>query len=450
MTPQRDSLLSRLRATFRMASVSRDQRRITATLFLVSSLNSAATIGSFILTPIIAYTLSGNALLVGLPNALAMAGRAAAGYPLGWVLDKVGRRAGFAVGLSFATAGMLISAVAIGAGSLTFFLAASILKGVGRAALEQTRFAAAEVFPVAQQAQVIGLMVFAGTVGAVGGPLLVAPAVAMARAQGFEENMGPFVLGAAITIVSLILLLVALRPDPKQLAAKLQRVAASAARIAGDSPSALHDVGDDETRTGYRQVLRILNQPDIKLAFAAMVLGHLVMTLLMVVTPLHMNRADYSTQAISWVFMGHTLGMFGLSGVTGWLTAKVGRVPLIFAGALLQILSAILLPLSSELPVLVLALFLLGLGWNFSYIAGSSLLSAALESSRQRSRVQGINEALVAIASAVGSLGTGGVYSISGVVAVSVSGIVFSAALGILALWLGRAHLFPTLAQRSS
>ena len=107
-----------------------------------------------------------------------------------------------------------------------------------------------------------------------------------------------------------------------------------------------------------------------------------------------------------------------------------------------------MMPLSTELPVLFCRSFCWGWGWNFS-IAGSSLLSAALEGSQQRGRVQGINEAMVAIASAVGSLGTGGVYSISGVVAVAFSGVVFSVTLGALALWLGRAHLFPSLAQRS-
>ena len=121
---------------------------------------------------------------------------------------------------------------------------------------------------------------------------------------------------------------------------------------------------------------------------------------------------------------------------------------MIFAGALVQVLAAVMMPLSTELPVLFVSLFLLGLGWNFSYIAGSSLLSAALEGSRQRGRVQGINEAMVAIASACGSLGTGGIYSISGVVAVAVSGVFFSAALGGLALWLGRQHLFTLAAER--
>ena len=72
-----------------------------------------------------------------------------------------------------------------------------------------------------------------------------------------------------------------------------------------------------------KQVLQLLKLPDVQLAIAAMAIGQLVMTLLMVVTPLHMNRAAYDAGAISYVLMAHTLGMFGLSGVSGWLASRV-------------------------------------------------------------------------------------------------------------------------------
>ncbi|MXZ21486.1 MAG: MFS transporter [Caldilineaceae bacterium SB0665_bin_25] len=442
-------LVRPVKDSFSMIPMSRVQRRLIITLFVVSSLNSAAMIASFVLTPIISYSLSGRVQLIGLPNALSMVGRAGAGYPLGWLLDKAGRRIGLAVGLSFVIFGMLVSASAISAGSLIFFLGGAVLLGVGRAALEQTRYAAAEIFPLAQQAKVIGLIVFAGTVGAIGGPLLVEPAVGVARERGFHEHVGPFWISAALMVIALILLLAALRPDPKELAAQVAREENSAKGAEGSEDDSLDtQVGSEEAPRGMRQVMHLLKSPDVQLAMAAMAIGQLVMTLLMVVTPLHMNRADYKADAISYVLMAHTLGMFGLSGLSGWLAGRVGRVPMIFAGALVQVLAAIMMPLSTELPVLFVSLFLLGLGWNFSYIAGSSLLSAALEGSRQRGRVQGINEAMVAIASACGSLGTGGIYSVSGVVAVAVSGVFFSAALGALALWLGRQHLFALATER--
>ena len=88
-------------------------------------------IASFVLTPIISYSLSGRVQLIGLPNALSMVGRAGAGYPLGWLLDKAGRRIGLAVGLSFVIFGMLVSASAIGAGSLALFLGGAVLLGMG-------------------------------------------------------------------------------------------------------------------------------------------------------------------------------------------------------------------------------------------------------------------------------------------------------------------------------
>ena len=343
-----------------MIPMSRVQRRLIITLFVVSSLNSAAMIASFVLTPIISYSLSGRVQLIGLPNALSMVGRAGAGYPLGWLLDKAGRRIGLAVGLSFVIFGMLVSASAISAGSLAFFLGGAVLLGVGRAALEQTRYAAAEIFPLAQQAKVIGMIVFAGTVGAVGGPLLVEPAVGLARQQGFHEHVGPFWIGAALMAVALVLLLVALRPDPKELAALLARE--SDAAKAAEGPEGGPQVEGEEAPRGLRQVMQLLKLPDVQLAMAAMAIGQLVMTLLMVVTPLHMNRADYKADAISYVLMAHTLGMFGLSGLSGWLAGRVGRVPMIFAGALVQVLAAITMPLSTELPVLFVSLFLLGTG----------------------------------------------------------------------------------------
>jgi len=433
-----------------MPEMSRVQFRLLLTLFVVSSLNSAAMISSFVLTPIISYSLSGSIPLIGLPNALSMAGRAGAGYPLGWLLDKAGRRIGLAAGLSFVIFGMLVSASAITAGSLGFFLTGAVLLGVGRAALEQTRFAAAEIFPLSQRSKVIGIIVFAGTVGAIGGPLLVEPAVSAARDRGFNEHIGPFWLGAAVMALALVLLLVALRPDPKDLAAQLGHGAEDGtAHGDADKRSKGSRAGGAEKK-GFSQVLEQMRLPDVQLAIAAMAIGQMVMTLLMVVTPLHMNRADYDAEAISYVLMAHTLGMFGLSGVSGWLAARVGRVPMIFAGALVQVLAAIMMPLSTELPVLFVSLFLLGLGWNFAYIAGSALLSAALAGSRQRGRVQGVSEVCVAVASAVGSLGTGNVYSISGVVAVAASGVLFSGLLAVMALWLGRSHLFAVAAKRES
>jgi len=133
----------------------------------------------------------------------------------------------------------------------------------------------------------------------------------------------------------------------------------------------------------------------------------------MVITPVHMDHQSHGTRIISWVIMAHTLGMFGLSGVSGWATARFGRVVMIVAGSLILVSASILAPLADGLPLLALALFLLGLGWNICFVAGSALLSDAV-SADERGRVQGASEALVAVASGLGSLGAGVLFQWSG------------------------------------
>lgn len=399
------------------------QRRTVATLFTTQSLFSAATIAAFTLTSIVAADLSGHDSWAGVPATVLMLGRAAAAYPIGALMDQAGRRAGFTLGFAAAIAGLLLSAFAIDWGSFLFFCAGSVLIGVGRSASEQSRFAASEVFPQSQRARVIGVLVFAGTIGSVGGPLLVAPATSLAASVGFPSDAGPYLIGTGLMVVALIAVFSFLRPDPKTLGALME-----------SQEAALRPAG---TVKSSRTLGQNLAQDSVLVALAAMIIGQLVMTLLMVITPLYMRHHDHTTGAISLVIMAHTLGMFGLSALTGWLIDKLGRAPMIFLGALVLMVAALLAPISTEIPLLATSLFLLGLGWNFTFIAGSSLLSDALES-HERGRVQGTSEALVALASGAGSLGTGGVFAVGGIGAVAAVGLAFSLVLIAWAFWIGR------------
>jgi MFS family permease len=141
-----------------------------------------------------------------------------------------------------------------------------------------------------------------------------------------------------------------------------------------------------------------------------------------------MNHNDHGTGAISLVIFAHTAGMFGLSGLTGWLVGRLGRLPMIAAGAVVLIISALLAPVSTEVPMLAIALFLLGLGWNFAFVAGSSLLSDQLLPA-ERGRAQGAGEMAVAIGAGLGSLGSGIIFAGGGIETVSLVGLGFSLAL---------------------
>jgi MFS family permease len=402
------------------------QRRITALLFFSESLFSAALIAAFTITPILAAQLSGSDSLAGLPATLLMIGRATAGYPLGWLMDRSGRRIGLSLGFLFCTAGLALSSVAVTVGSFLLLCLAFLLLGCGRAASEQSRFAVAEIHLPAQRARMIGLIVFASTIGAVGGPLLVGPSGRLVAQFGLNNNVGPYLAGTLLVLAATFVVFFWLYPDPKKLGALVQKESLSADPARQASAPAVN-----------YSLRQLFGRQMVQLALAAMVVGQLVMTMLMVITPLHMHYHDHATDAVAWVIMAHTLGMFGLSNVTGWLIDRLGRILMIAAGSLMLVVSALLAPVSVEVPMLAAVLFLLGLGWNFCFIAGSSLLSDSVDA-ELRGRAQGASETMVALSSGLGSLGSGSIFALGGMSAVAAAGLAFCLALVAVLIWLGR------------
>ena len=133
-------------------------------------------------------------------------GRAIAAYPVGWLMDHIGRRLGLSLGYLLATVGAMLSMLSISIwGSFAGFCAGGMLIGMGRGASEQARFIAAEVYPSDRRAGAIGMIVFAGTVGAVAGPLLVDPSTELAASFGLHVNAGPYLVSAAFTALALVL-----------------------------------------------------------------------------------------------------------------------------------------------------------------------------------------------------------------------------------------------------
>jgi MFS family permease len=188
-----------------------------------------------------------------------------------------------------------------------------------------------------------------------------------------------------------------------------------------------------------RSIREILRLPSAQLALAAMVCGQVVMVLIMTVTSLHMHHHEHSLGDVGTVITAHTLGMYGLSVVTGPLADRFGRPLTIALGALLLIAGSLIAPLSLMTGWLALALFLVGLGWNLCYIAGSSLLADILAPA-ERGNVQGASELAVNLASACSSLSSGFILAALGYSALGTAG----AALALLPLaligWQGVAH----------
>jgi MFS family permease len=244
------------------------QWRITGTLFVVQSLFGAAMIATFTVTSIVAAQLSGWESLAGLPATLVLGGRALIGYPVGWIMDRYGRRPGFVLGYALAVVGALISGYAITQRSFWAFCLGAAFMGMGRGISEQTRYAAAEVYLPQHRAKVIGLLVWAGTIGSVGGPLLVEPLGKLATDYGFAIYVGPFGAAALIAMLATLLTYLFLRPDPMLIGRRL-----------GNEPARVTEA------TAARPMSDYFANERLRLAVASLVIGQLVMTMIMVITP---------------------------------------------------------------------------------------------------------------------------------------------------------------------
>ena len=193
----------------------------------------------------------------------------------------------------------------------------------------------------------------------------------------------------------------------------------------------------EETPHGAtRSILEILRQPAAMTAVTAMVLGQVVMVAIMVITSLHMRGHDHNLRDISAVISSHTFGMYAFSVISGRLSDRWGRGQVILAGAAILLLACITAPLSPNVLPLAVALFLLGLGWNFCFVGGSALLADQL-SPAERGSTQGTNDLLVGLASATGSLGSGFLFAASNYLVISiVAGVISLIPLAMVLLWM--------------
>ena len=398
------------------------QRRIIATLFAAQSIFSAALLQTFTVTAIVATKLTGLESLAGIPGTLNLAGRAFIGYPIAWLMERYGRRVSFVLGYLLGGLGAVISAYAIWLGSFLLFCLGALLLGMGRGISEQTRYAAAEVYVPAERGKVIGWIVSASTIGSIVGPLLIVPSTRWSEHFLANTFIGPFLLAGLMAGVTALLVFVYLRPDPLTIGQQL-----SASEL---SPSQQLQ----QANAPVRPMAEIFANGTLRLALAAMVIGQFVMTLIMSITALHMEHNGHGMQDISWVLMAHTLGMFGLAIVTGWLIQRVGQVNMILVGGSVLVLSAIVAPLSPDFMPLAASLFLLGLGWNFCFIAGSSLLSNSL-AAHERVRAQGFGETFVSIASGVASLGSFVLFAYGGILLVCAMGLACALLFMASAVW---------------
>ena len=408
-----------------MTDLERLGRKITVVLFAEQGLASAAFIAAATLNAIVATKLAGNASLAGVPSAVYLLAGAFAAFGWGVLNDTLGRRRALVLGLLIGSLGSGVAFFAIAARSLTAFLAGMLLMGVANAAVQLARFIAAEVNLPEARGRAISQVVLGGTVGSVVGPFVAGPAGKFFEAFAGDELAGAYAISVLLFLVGAVVVFIGLKPDPSQIGREL------AARW--DTPSAAAD--RPEARARVRSVREIFSQPAAAVALTAMVVGQLVMVLVMVITSLHMKDHQHALGDISIVISAHTFGMYAFSVFSGQLVDRWGRGPVIIAGASTLVVACLAATLSPDVLPLGVALFFLGLGWNFCYVGGSTLLADQL-SPQERARTQGSNDLLVGLASAVGSLSSGLIFAAVGYVVMAyVSATLALLPLLVTAVW---------------
>jgi MFS family permease len=411
-----------------MQNLNQSARRITLTLFSAQSLASAGFIAAATLNSILGDKLGGQASWAGVPSAVYLVGGAGAAFLWGYLMDLWGRRAGLIAGLALGALGAGLAFQAVALNSLLVFLLGMVLMGAANAAVTLGRFAAAEVHPPGARGRAISNVVLGGAVGAIFGPLMVEPMGRLAQSRGFEELSGAYAASGLLFILACLAIFAWLRPDPRDLGREVARLYPEASSNDGDARSKARSIG---------QILRL---PAAIVAILAMALGQMVMVMVMVITALHMREHQHGLGSVSLVISAHTFGMYGFSMISGRLADRWGRGPVIISGAATLLLACLAATLSPQVLPLAVSLFLLGLGWNFCFVGGSTLLADQL-SPAERARTQGFNDLLVGIASAAASLGSGVIFAALGYTVMALAGATFSLAPLLAATaWLKGAH----------
>jgi len=379
-------------------------RKITLVLFAAQSLASAGFIAAATINPILGAKLAPYRSLATLPAAAYLLSSAFAAPMWGFLMDRIGRRNSISMGLVIGILGNMLVLAAIQAASFTFVIAGLMLMGVTNSAVQLSRFTAAEVNPPAQRGRAISAVVLGGVIGTLLARLLAVPVGDFAVSLGMDELAGAYITTLGLFAIASLLVFIGLRPEPRDVGREVAKL-----------------YPEEIPHGEERPVSMILREPAAITALTAMVLGQVVMVGIMVITSLHMEDHMHNRADIYSVISGHTFGMYAPSLFSGWLLDKWGRGRMILIGSFTLLLACIAAPLSPDVLPLGIALFLLGVGWNFCFVGGSTLLSDQL-SPVERSRTQGMSDMLVGLASAFISLSSGFIFAATGYTMMAVIG----------------------------
>lgn len=358
------------------------------------------------LGPLLAESVTNSETYAGLARTATTLGAAAVGLPLALLAQRRGRRSALSTGWFAAAVGGLVLVAAAVSTSIPLLAGGMLLFGIGSATNQQSRFAAADLAAPHRRAQALSIVVWATTIGAVAGPNLAEIGASVASTVRLPPLSGAFLLSTACMTAASGLLWACLRPDPLLLAR--QRGSTDEPANLGIGPGA----EPDETTTGARASLtgallavwrHLRGTPRAACAFVTIVVAHTVMVAVMTMSPVSLTRDGATLTIVGVTISAHLLGMYAFSPIVGWLAGKFGNLSIVLAGQVLFLVSALSAGLSrGSFALMTAGLLLLGLGWSFSLVAGSAMLTEATPTP-VRPAAQGAADTAMNIVAAVGA-----------------------------------------------
>ncbi|TCP69850.1 MFS transporter [Baia soyae] len=384
-------------------------------IFGGAGLAAGVTVGA-----LIAQQMLGTDAFAGLPAALFTLGSGGAAFLVGRLSQRSGRRVGLATGFMVGGLGAVGVVVATMIGSIVLLLISLLVYGAGTATNLQARYAGTDLANKKQRATAISITMVMTTFGAVAGPNLVDIMGRFAVSIGIPKLAGPFILSAFAFFMAGLVLYIMLRPDPLEIARKIESYKQ---KYTDEVSSKSEDIPADKKR-------------GITIGATVMVLTQMVMVGIMTMTPIHMQHHGHGLGEIGMVIAFHIGSMYLPSLFTGILVDKIGRVAMSIASGVTLLISALVAAFSpsDSVPLLIVALSLLGLGWNFGLISGTAQIVDSAEP-KTRAKVQGTVDVFVALAGASGGALSGMIVANSSYATLSLLGGVLSLLLIPVILW---------------
>lgn len=369
-------------------------------LFLISAV-TMITFGG-----LVGKMLAEDKSMATLPVAMYVVGSMLSTVPASFIMRRIGRRGGFLLGAVGGIISGLLAAYAIFEGSFWLFSLSAFIGGIYQAHTQYYRFAATEAAPSEYAARAISLVLAGGVASALFGPWIVVSTRDLLAPVPFA---GAYVTASIVSLVAFAVISFLKIPRPEI----------------------------EHESKGGRPMLEIARQPVFVAAVLSAAMSYGLMVLVMTSTPLAMEVCGFSIEATGGVIQGHVLAMFIPSFFSGWLISRIGILRVLYSGMAMFALGAVVAISGIDFTNFYVTLVLVGVGWNFLFVGGTTLLAEAYRP-EEKAKVQGFNELIVSISAATASFSSGALMNVSGWNFVNYGMVPFLLITLVATMWYGK------------